>query len=133
MKLIQIIQKNTQKRVNATKLIFHSDIMSNKNPHKYIDNRPNYLVLIQLPYRNLIGAFSEAPLTENNCNKKGNGFVFVLNDDKIYKIEYKVNGATFMEYNPFYLIFGNSELRLHLNKNEVYSNFGIAQGYFRPK
>ena len=38
-----------------------------------------------------------------------------------------------MAYDPFFLIFGNSELRLRFGDKKVYSNFGVANGYFLSK
>jgi hypothetical protein len=36
-------------------------------------------------------------------------------------------------YDDFFLIFGNSELRLKALDNKVFSNFAINNGYFNPR
>lgn len=35
-----------------------------------------------------------------------------------------------MVYDKFFLIFGNSEIRIRHNENKVYSNFGVNNSYF---
>ena len=52
------------------------------------------------------------------------------NRDKVKKDTKPNNG---MVYDKFFLIFGNSELRLRHAENKVYSNFGVANGYFLSK
>ena len=35
-----------------------------------------------------------------------------------------------MVYDKFFLIFGNSEIRIRHNENKIYSNFGVNNSYF---
>jgi hypothetical protein len=36
-------------------------------------------------------------------------------------------------YDEYYVIFGNSELRIKSQENKLYSNFGISSGYYKSK
>lgn len=36
-------------------------------------------------------------------------------------------------YDDYYIIFGNSEIRLKSLESKVFSNFGIANGYFENR
>ena len=36
-------------------------------------------------------------------------------------------------YDDFFIIFGNSELRIKSLENKVFSNFGINNGYFNNR
>lgn len=35
-----------------------------------------------------------------------------------------------MKYDPYYIIFGNAEIRIRNNEKKVFSNFGLANGVF---
>jgi hypothetical protein len=35
-----------------------------------------------------------------------------------------------MTYDPYYVIFGNAEMRIRTGEKKVFSNFGIQNSYF---
>ena len=38
-----------------------------------------------------------------------------------------------MVYDPYFLIFGNAELRIKTGEKTVFSNFGIMNSYFNSR
>jgi hypothetical protein len=46
------------------------------------------------------------------------------------KVFYIRNGMKAIAYDDYYLIFGNSEIRLKSGEGIVFSNFGIANSHF---
>ena len=38
-----------------------------------------------------------------------------------------------MLYDPYYLIFGNAEVRIRSGEKKVFCNFGINNGYFNSE
>ncbi len=43
---------------------------------------------------------------------------------------YLTKGKRSVSYDDYFLIYGNSEIRIRSQENKVFSNFGIANGYF---
>ena len=39
-------------------------------------------------------------------------------------------GCRAINYDEYYIIFGNSEMRLKCNEDRVFSNFGISNSYY---
>ena len=59
----------------------------------------------------------------------GKGFLFDLGLQKIYP--YKSNARTpVIVYDQYYLIFGNSEIRIKSHEKTLFSNFGVKTSSF---
>ena len=43
-----------------------------------------------------------------------------------------IEGKRPVTYDNYFLIFGNSEIRIKHGETKVFSNFAIANGYFNP-
>jgi hypothetical protein len=56
------------------------------------------------------------------------GLLFSLTNRKVFE-PLKANSKV-ITYDEFFLIFGNSELRLKKNEKKVFSSFGISNAYF---
>jgi hypothetical protein len=63
----------------------------------------------------------------------GFGFIFSITNKEVYTFNPK-NNYKATSYDPFYLIYGNNELRIKTSdKNQIlFSNFGIVNSYFNP-
>ena len=44
-----------------------------------------------------------------------------------------IAGKRSVNYDNFFLLFGNSEIRLKHGESKVFSNFGIANGFYNPQ
>lgn len=54
--------------------------------------------------------------------------LFSLDNQKTFRLG--ENNRRAITYDEYYLIFGNSELRLRSQENKVFSNFALSTGYF---
>jgi len=50
-----------------------------------------------------------------------------IQDEECYFVKQGMRAIT---YDDFYIIFGNSELRIKAGELLIFSNFGIANGYY---
>ena len=77
----------------------------------------------------IIVGYSGNALLEGNVNV-GKGFLGSISNRKVFYLKRNVVQAQLTQYNPYYIIFGNAELRIKLGVNIAESNLGIAGKYF---
>lgn len=73
----------------------------------------------------LIAGYSEEAF-DSNGTKKGYGMLLSLWGRKMFPIKEKKA----ISYDDYFIIFGNSELRIKSLEFTIFSNFGISNGYF---
>jgi len=59
--------------------------------------------------------------------KGKDGIIMAIQDEECYFVKQGMRAIT---YDDFYIIFGNSELRIKAGELLIFSNFGIANGYY---
>lgn len=74
--------------------------------------------------------FSEGKFDSKEPSKK-DGIIISLTNEKYFTLV-KPNTRA-ITYDDFYIIFGNSELRLKCLENRLFSNFGISNGYYNSR
>lgn len=124
----------SNKNVRKTELLFSFPLMEGLDPHKLIDNKEKYIVLIKLSTKDkegnnyVIACYSEMALMRNGPRNDGLGFVASVNNMKSFSlISNKANNPRFTEYNDYFFIFGNSEIRFKTNEKKV--DFNIGHNY----
>lgn len=60
-----------------------------------------------------------------------NGLLFSLTKKEVFELVEQNKRA--VVYDEYYVIFGNSELRIKSQETRLYSNFGITSGYYRSR
>ena len=120
------IEKYTKRRVVMTELLYRMDPLNKTNCHKYIDGHDHLCVLIRLKNGRLIAGYSVGALSEKEPAMKG-GIILSLTEKKCFQT---VAGKRSLSYDSFFLIFGNSELRLKHGEDKFFTNFGIANGFY---
>ena len=129
---MQVLEKYSKKTIARTKLLFQHDDRNLLNFHEYVDGVDNYVVLTKLENDNLIAAYSQNKLDQHVANN-GPSFISSLTRGLTVYLEPSLKGSRATSYNPYYIIFGNDEFRMHPAKKEVLSYLGYQYSYFRPK
>lgn len=112
-----------------TRLLYRYDPENKTNYHKYIDAHPDFCVTIKLKNGRLIAGYSQAPLIEGKA-AIGGGLILSLNEKKSFKL---LEGKRPVTFDAFFLIFGNSELRLRHGDLTFFTNFGIANSFYNSQ
>ena len=76
-----------------------------------------------------IAAYSSEPFLKEE-GKRGRGFISSLTNNKMFPLKEKRMQGRVLVYNPHYLLFGNSELRIKACEARIESNFGSYYGFF---
>lgn len=84
-------------------------------------------MIIRLSNGFYAAAYSEAPFVSRSVSSGDALLISITNQKVFYLVEQNRRGII---YDDYYIIFGNSELRLRSQENRVFSNFGISNGYF---
>lgn len=77
----------------------------------------------------MIAGYSTEAFSPNGI-KGGLGLILSLWGQMTFEVKQKQRAIS---YDDYYLIFGNSELRLKSLEQKLFSNFGIANSYYDPK
>ena len=90
--------------------MYKYDPLNKVNFHKYIDNYKHIVLIAKTIYGKTIAGYSEACFN-SKATTVGNAFVMALWNKKIYHVNHggKARGII---YDDFFLIFGNSEIRI---------------------
>jgi hypothetical protein len=84
-----------------------------------------------------LGAFTTSKLEKYYRESSNNtSFIFTFSKkDKItfYPISYSKDQAKSLTYDEYFLIVGNSEIRLRFGQMVVYSNYGISNAYYETR
>lgn len=123
-----------------TKLIYQYDELNKINIHKYIDNKEHIVMIVQVGTEAeiqegkrkedcyYIAAYSEGCLKPKTASDK-DGIIMSLNNRKCYYPLEKNKKATV--YDEYFVIFGNSEIRIKSQEKKVFSNFGLNSSYYK--
>lgn len=128
--LVSMLQKNTRNHIRKTALIYQYDPLNKVNFHKYIDNHTHIVVLIKLKNGWTCGGYSEGGFIPKHQSDK-DGLIFSLTMRKFFEL--KVRNKKAITYDEFYIIFGNSELRIKSQENKLFSNFGLTSSFYDSK
>ena len=89
-------------------MIYRYDKLNKINFHQYIDNISNILLILKTVDGLFIAGYSEGPFHKKTSDK--DGIIFSLTNRKIFTLVERNKRA--ITYDEYYLIFGNSEIRL---------------------
>ncbi len=123
------IEKYTGKQVLMTNLLYRCDSLNKTNYHVYIDGHPHLALLLRLKNKRLIAGYSVGPIVENTSTTEG-GLILSLTAQKSFEL---LPGKKSVSYDTFFLIFGNSELRLKHADTTFFTNFGIANSFYNHR
>lgn len=112
-------------------LVYKYDPLSLVNFHHYFDGKNNLLLLASTTRGTVVGAFTEGPIQAESDG--GLGFLFSITNREVFNFNKKNKYRSFT-YDPYYLIYGNNELRVKTQDRHkiLFSNFAIVNSYFDP-
>lgn len=93
--------------IKKTKLLYRLDPYNKVNFHRYVDKHRHIILIIKTIYGKLIAGYSAEAFDPNGI-KRGFGLIISLWARKTFEVKDK----RAIVYDDYYLIFGNSELRL---------------------
>jgi hypothetical protein len=135
--LVRRIESGTGKKIHRSSLLYkhNQDKDLNLNPHSFVDERENVLVLVKLLNGSVLGGFSVKEYRTGIMNLKEwpwFGTLFSLTNKRYFYLKNEPK-AKVLTYDQYYIIFGNSEIRMKNDKNECYTNFATGNAYFESE
>ena len=136
--LVEEIRKIKKLPIKKTKLLFKFDKNIHQNPHHYIDNIPNIVIIITLSNHKVIAAFTQTafsndyslsssstnitPLRSNSRIHSNKGLIIDLTAKISFNNKTQNNTVVYDENS---LIWGNDELVIRNTEPAMlYSSFG---------
>ena len=124
--LAEILERAKGATIRHTRLVYRYDARNRANVHLYADGRPDLLFLGCTVNGFLLAGYSEVALAPR-MQVGGCALLASLTNRKVFPLAAAKKALT---YDPVFLIFGNSELRVSADRPEVYSNFGVTSGVY---
>jgi hypothetical protein len=119
--------------VARTPLLYAFDPLNSASFHNYIDNRRHLLCIVKTAKGAVAAAYYSGVYADKIIMSEPSLLVSLQEDEafqlKVPSATTKVNYKG-MVYDKYFVIFGNSELRLKISDREAYSNFGVNNEYF---
>lgn len=138
--LISSINDHMLGRLSSTTLLYTFSRDRKTNFHELIDNHAHLVIVIETE-RALIAAYYSGVL-ESAAVMDQEALILSLDRQRVVKLNSPRNFPNqprdpretrvlrSMTYDPYYLIFGNAELRVRAGEEKVFSNLGINNSYF---
>ena len=130
--LIRKIEKENQKYFQRTKLLYRFDKLNKVNFHNYVDGHPHVILLVKTENNKVIGGYTKDSFLENR-HSIDYGMVFSVTNMTYFERNVKNSSYKANTYDEFYLIFGNSELRIKTLEEKIFSNFAILHNFYETK
>ena len=117
-----------------TKLLYSLDLLGSQNFHKYIDGKENILLIVKLTSGCIIGGYCATSFLKDKLERHKKGFLFSLLSFEYGELTRfnpkESSNHPLTTYDEYFMIFGNSELRIKSQERKIYSNFGANAGMF---
>jgi hypothetical protein len=117
-------------RIYDTRLIYKYDPINPNNLHKYVDNNSQLVLVIRLVNGFCFAGYYQGAFRPGHPSDK-QGLIISLTSQKYFTTTERNKKATV--YDEYYIIFGNSEIRLKSQEKKVFSNFGLNNSYYKHK
>lgn len=115
--LLNEIQKATNKKILKTPFLYRLDLKNTASFHNYIDGKENFLIIVKTSKDSIFGAFSTSKFEQKyNEPAETKAFIFTFNSDlpdpiTTFNINYSKEKAKSLQWDEYFLIVGNSEIR----------------------
>lgn len=141
--LISSINEHMLAKLSATNLLYTFSRDKKTNFHELIDNHSHLVIVIETE-RALVAAYYSGVL-ESTAIMDQEALILSLDRQRVIRLN---NARNFpnqprdpretrvirsVTYDPYYLIFGNAELRVRAGEEKVFSNLGINNSYFNSE
>jgi hypothetical protein len=110
-------------------MLFRFDPLNKVNFHNYIDYQPDLLIIVKTTDGAFLAGYSESAISPSN-NADRSGLIVSLTNQLVFPLLEEKKSVT---YDDYYIIFGNSEIRVKSLELSVFSNFGISNGFYNCK
>lgn len=124
--LAEVLERAKGAAIRHTRLVYRYDGRNRANVHLYADGRPDLLFVGCTAGGSLLAGYSEVALAPR-MPVGGCALLASLTNRKVFPLAPAKKALT---YDPVFLIFGNSELRVSADRPEIYSNFGVTSGVY---
>ena len=125
--LIEEVEKFNKKRILKTSFLYNYPTFAQNKFHDHIDKKPHFVVVVRLESDMIVAGYSQEALQEGVENNS-QGFIASLTNEKAFFL--RKAQKTVISYNPYFIIFGNAEIRIKEKTNFIESNFGITHRHF---
>lgn len=115
-------------RIEDTRILYKFDPLNQVNIHKYIDLKDNLVVIVKLINGYYLAGYAEGFFKPKTVSDK-DGIIMSLTNRKCYFLVERNRRS--ITYDDYFIIFGNSEIRIKTSEKKMFSNFGLSNSYFK--
>lgn len=123
------IEDYMNRTIEYTRKVYKYDTLNKISFHSYIDGVPLLCTVVRTVNNDLLAAFSVDPL-RSNVIAGSRGLLVSMTNSTVYRCQ---QGRRSLTYDDFFLIYGNSEMRIRMGESKLFSNFGMNGGSFESR
>ena len=109
--LIEVIEDRTHRPIKRSRLLYRYDELNKVNFHQYFDNHPHIVLLIRTENEKIIGAYCKEAFKVGQHSTE-DGIIFSCTEKIFFGPNLKNKSYKANTYDEYYIMFGNSELRI---------------------
>ena len=125
--LIETIEDHTRGKITRTICLYTFDYLNKVNFHKYFDNHENIVLLVRLKSGVIVAGYSEGAFYPKVISDR-DGLLMTLTYQNAFEL--KTPNKRAITYDDYYIIFGNSEVRIKAGEAKLFTNFGISNSFY---
>ena len=122
----EALEEYIGQKIKSARLLYRFDPLNKTNLHKYIDGHPHLLAVACLANGRLTAAYSQDALSPDS-KATGGGLLLSPTEKRAFRLS---PGKRSVTYDPYFVIFGNSEFRLKSGELRFFTNLGVQAGFF---
>jgi hypothetical protein len=127
----------TNRIVLKSRLVYKLDLKNKANFHEYIDKVSNILCVAKTLKGTYIAGYYSGEYADTIMIEPGLLISVTNNESYVLNVpDHNSKSSTVyrgMVYDPYFLIFGNAELRIRAGEKSVFCNFGIMNSYYNHR
>lgn len=133
------LERLTDRRIKATYPLYRLDITNTTSFHHYIDEKPQIVLVAKLANGQTIAGYSEPPFKPQTNVDYREGYMFAFKNRKTFTLKKQPTSKANktipkpITYDEYYIIWGNSDIRIRSGNKEIYSNYSTANCSYEEK
>lgn len=130
------LEKGVGKKIRATYPLYRLDKKNNNSIHDYVDGKPQIALVVRMTNGQILAAYSDPEFKPQSKIDYRFGMMFAFTNRKVFTLKNQPSNKANksipkpITYDQYYIIWGNSEIRIKSGTNELYSNYSTGNCFY---
>ena len=133
------MEKYLGKKIRGTHFLYKMDLENMNNFHAYFDQISHIVLVAKMDNGQIIAAYTQPPFQKQlNVDYKP-GLMFGVKNQRVFTLKmhptnkFNKTNPRPITYDEYYIIWGNSDIRIKFGTTELYSGYGTSNCSFEER